>query len=104
MKTPDATIDFDRLIRQYMENLSVTLRGFNPAEEFDFLATFVPAEDPTDSLLELIELARDGGLHRLTVTLTPATLAKIDTAKLSKFARAPLADRIELTFTFEPRP
>ena len=55
-------LDLDLLTRAYLENLHVSLRGFQAAQEHAFLSTWVPHDNPTDSLLEILQLARDAGL------------------------------------------
>src|SRR5262245_31445067 len=68
-------LDFDRLVQEYMENLNVTLRGFHAARNHEFLASWVPCDEPTASLLDLVELARDARLERLVIVVGAATAA-----------------------------
>jgi hypothetical protein len=98
-------VDMDDLIRDYLQNLNVTLRAFNAAEGLDFLSTFVPSDDPTLSLMDLVDLARDADLRRLTVAVSPETLAKLDVRKLragvGDWRQRQLADKTELEFVLK---
>jgi hypothetical protein len=80
--TAPVRLELDRLVREYMENLNVTLRGFKAAEEFGFLEAWVPSDDPTESALDLVELARAGGVGPLTIVVEEATFAQLDLARL----------------------
>jgi hypothetical protein len=78
MSKSTARLDYDRLVREYLDNLNVNLRGFHPAEQFDFLAAWVPNDDPTAGIVELVELAREGALTWLSINLGPDTAGRID--------------------------
>jgi hypothetical protein len=95
-------LDLDRLVEEYLENLNVTLRGFKAAEEFDFLQSWVPSDDPTDSVIDLVELARDAQVPRLTIGVREETLARIDAgriqARVGPFERRADAGKTALEF------
>lgn len=88
MNSPRPTqirLDLDRLVESYMDNLNINLRGFKAAEEFEFLETWVPDDDPARNLLELLELGREAGLAEVIVTVNAATLVRLDLTELRKF-------------------
>jgi hypothetical protein len=106
MNQQDAVrVDLDVLVRDYLNNLNVTLRAFNAAEGLDFLSTFVPSDDPTLSLMDLVDLAREAGLARITVAVAPETLAKLDVQKVHAgvggWRQHQIADRTELEFVLK---
>ncbi|MCE9544441.1 MAG: hypothetical protein K8T25_02810 [Planctomycetia bacterium] len=85
MSDPSTThvrLDFDRLVREYLDNLQVNLRGFKAAESHGFLDAWVPHDDPTENLIELIQLAREAGYEQLTVAMSQATAGAIDLAQV----------------------
>lgn len=110
MTQPTAVrLELDRLVREYIENLNVTLRGFKAAEQFPFLEVWVPSDDPTDSLVDLVDLARAGGIARVCIVLEPATLARVDRARVEaaagSFEERAAAAHVELWFGgVEPEP
>jgi len=83
-----ARLNLDHLVRDYLENLQINLRGFKAAESFSFLEAWVPHDDPTENVIELLELARSAGLLRLTVVVSAATLARLDVGHLAEIAGA----------------
>jgi dTDP-4-amino-4,6-dideoxygalactose transaminase len=96
-----ARLDLDALTQEYIENLNVTLRGFKAAESFDFLQSWVPSDDPTDSLLDLVDLAREGSLGSLTVVLSSQTEGRVDWPRVEaagNFSKRELGGRTEVTF------
>jgi hypothetical protein len=101
-------VDFDALVRDYLQNLNVSLRGFKPAEEFEFLNAWVPSDDPTDSLIDLIEHGREARLARLTVRLGPATAAQLDFSRIEAGAgplqRREEGDQTVLVFALDGTP
>lgn len=80
-------LDYERLASAYWENLTSQLRSFNPAGEHAFLKAWVHEEDDADSILNILECARDFGLERLCVTLGEKTLARLDRERLQEYAR-----------------
>ncbi len=79
-----AKINYEALAADYWENLATTLRGFSPSAEFEFLETWVHDENNAQSILNLVEAAKDAGLPGVSVevgartleTLAPDTLAE----------------------------
>lgn len=104
MSVSHASLDLDRLVRDYWENLNVTLRGFHPAEQFDFLESWVPSDDPTESILDLVELARDAGLQRLSIILEPPTVARLATDRLGPLQREDCDGKTILEFRLAAEP
>jgi hypothetical protein len=98
-------VDLDVLVRDYLNNLNVMLRAFNAAEGLDFLSTFVPSDDPTLSLMDLVDLAREAGLARITVAVGAETLGKLDVAnvrsKVGDWTQRRIADQTELEFVLK---
>jgi len=101
-------VDLDVLVRDYLNNLNVTLRAFNAAEGMDFLSTFVPSDDPTLSLMDLVDLAREADLGRISIAVSPETLAKLDVQKVrsgvGNWRQRQIADKTELEFVFKDGP
>ena len=96
-------LEFDKLIQSYMENLNVTLRSFTAAKGFEFLHAFVPSDDPTASILDVLDLAREAGIRQITLVVSPQTLARLQLQKLgtppgSGRQRA-VGDQTELEFS-----
>lgn len=83
-----AQLNLDELVRDYLENLQVNLRGFKAAESFNFLEAWVPHDDPTENVIELIELAKSAGLVHLTVIVSASTLARLDISHLVEIVGA----------------
>jgi len=103
MNKPEVVhVDLDALVRDYLKNLNVTLRAFNAAEEFDFLSTFVPSDDPTGSLIDVVDLARDASFAAIAVMVDRNTFVKVDQAKLrsagGNWRERDLNGRMELEF------
>jgi hypothetical protein len=99
MGVSHVSLDLDRLVREYWENLNVTLRGFHPAEEFDFLQSWVPSDDPTESVLDLVELASAGGLDRLTIEVEEPTAARLAADRIGPCRRDTRDGKTVLEFT-----
>lgn len=101
-----ARLDFERLFREYMENLNVNLRGFKAAAEHDFLDAWVPSEDPTESLIELVQLGRDANLASIAISVGQATFDKLDVTRIEKavgaFRRTTSSDQSVLEFELAP--
>lgn len=85
-----ARLDLDQLVQDYLENLQVNLRGFKAAESCSFLEAWVLHDDPTENVIELVDLARDAGLSRLTILVSAATLARLDRSHLAEIAGTPI--------------
>ena len=81
-----ARVDYERLVSSYWENLNTVLRGFNPAEGYEFLETWVPDEDNERSLLGIVEAAKDAGLGEVLVYIGSKTLQTLDISRLEKLA------------------
>lgn len=101
---PDSLrLDLDQVVRDYVHNLNVMLRGFKAVEGCDFLETFVPSEDPATSVRDLVELSREAGVQRLSISMSARTAGHLDRAQLAQdvgdFSVATNADGIELVFT-----
>ncbi|MGA2275270.1 MAG: hypothetical protein ABSH00_17080 [Bryobacteraceae bacterium] len=79
-------IDYESAVTGYMEDLSTVLRGFGPAENLAFLETWVPDEDPLQSILGIFEAAMGAGIPGVTVRVGAQTLAALDLAALEKAA------------------
>jgi dTDP-4-amino-4,6-dideoxygalactose transaminase len=97
-------LELDVLVREYMANLNRMLRGFHGAREFEFLRTWVPCDDPNVSLLELLDLAREARLARVTVVVGAATLARLDLARVAAefaFGRRESGPQTELEFDLD---
>ena len=78
----NVTIDYETLVADYMHGLTSVLRGFASGGGHEFLATWVRDEDDAQSVLGIVEAARDAGLASISICLGPGTLAKVDLAKL----------------------
>jgi hypothetical protein len=72
MTSPEKILDYDKLVDAYSVNLDVTLRGFKPAEEM--LDTWVPDDDPIQSLANLFEAAQLCGSNAVSVRVSNKTL------------------------------
>jgi hypothetical protein len=86
-------LDYDQLVADYETGLFTRLRGFGPAAEF--LETWVPDEDPVDSLLNMVEAAEIAGRAALSVYIGPATAQRLDVAALTARAGTIGTVRIE---------
>lgn len=73
-------LDFGKLLADYERMMFDTLRGFSLG--VDFLETWVPSEDSTESAETLVELAAEGGLTQLEIAFGPDDLRKIDMPRL----------------------
>ena len=77
-------LDFDKLIADYDKMMFETLRGFSVGVEF--LETWVPSDDATESVEQLIELAGDSGLDSVELAFAPDTFRSLDLTRLEAFA------------------
>ena len=73
-------LHFEKLMADYERRLVETLRGFSL--EAEFLETWVPAEDATDSALDLVEHARLHGLQSIEITFDASPGSTIDFERL----------------------
>jgi hypothetical protein len=73
-------LHFEQLMADYERRLVETLRGFSL--EAEFLETWVPSEDPTDSALDLVEHARLHGLPSIEITFDASPVSTIDFDRL----------------------
>ncbi len=78
------TVDYDQLVSAYRESLTTVLRGFRPPAEL--LETWVPDEDDTRSILNLIEAAEGAGLLRISIYIGPSTFRRLDLNSLHQAA------------------
>jgi hypothetical protein len=78
----DPVVDYESAVAAYMENLSTVLRGFRPAEDLQFLDTWVPDEDPLLSILGIFESAKAAEIPAVTVRVGSQTLASLDLAAI----------------------
>jgi len=77
-------IDYDKLVADYWQNLTTILRGFNPSEEFEFLEMWVPNDDVTNSLIEMVEAAEMYNVPELTIIISEKTQKELDISKFSE--------------------
>ncbi|HEC14420.1 MAG TPA: hypothetical protein ENI72_01550 [Rhodospirillales bacterium] len=75
-------LDYDRLVADYDTGLIDTLRGFGPAN--DYLELWVPDEDATASLLNMIEAASAAGRDGFSVKIGQTTAKGLDRNALRK--------------------
>lgn len=102
------TIDYEKLVADYVQSLTTVLRGFNSGAGHAFLDMWVYDEDDTKSILGILEAARDAGMPSLTLSLGTATLKKVDAEKLKERA-APFGtvttekrgDALDFSVTFD---
>lgn len=73
-------IDFDKLVADYGRMMFENLRGFSVGVEF--LETWVPSEDVTESVVQLIEGAAEGGVDKLEIELGEESTERLDSARL----------------------
>lgn len=66
-------VEYEPLVAAYWHSLTTVLRGFQAAPGFEFLETWVPDDDPTASILNIIQLAKEHGLTRITIAIDAAT-------------------------------
>ncbi len=85
----DDRLDYDRLVADYEAGLIDTLRGFGPAG--DYLELWVPNEDVTASLINMVEAAKAAGRNGFSVRLGEATAKGLDRTAL-RDALGQLAD------------
>lgn len=78
--TPDDVIDYESLVAEYNETLTTVLRGFRPA--VSFLETWVPDENSTKSLVNLVEAAEIGGRQQIALLVGPDTVRQLDMPRL----------------------
>jgi hypothetical protein len=84
--TGHITIDYEKLVADYVQSLTTVLRGFSSGAGHAFLDMWVYDEDDTKSILGILEEARDAGVPAITLLLGAATLKKLDTTKLKELA------------------
>ena len=77
-------INYEKLVADYLQSLATVLRGFNSALGYKFLETWVPDDNETVSILNILEAAHDAGLERISIHLGPATLGKLDLDRLAE--------------------
>ncbi|MGA2153174.1 MAG: hypothetical protein ABSH37_02085 [Bryobacteraceae bacterium] len=77
-------IEYESAVAAYIENLSTVLRGFGPAENLAFLETWVPDEDPLQSILGIFEAAMGAGISGVSVRVGAQTMGALDLAALEK--------------------
>ncbi|MCB2101828.1 MAG: hypothetical protein KDE22_13205 [Rhodobacterales bacterium] len=75
-------LDFDRLSADYASGLVDTLRGFGAGAEI--LELWVADEDPTTSLVNMIDAAQAAGRDSLSVRLGAASAAALDRPRLAR--------------------
>lgn len=80
-------ICYEELMETYHTGLTTVLRRFRSMEEFEFLETWVPDDDPERSILNILEAAKEGGVSSLVVTLGPETLQGLNLKHLTQEAR-----------------
>ena len=73
-------LHFEQLMADYERRLIETLRGFSLGAEF--LETWVPTEDATDSALDLVEHARLHGLQSIEIAFETGQPSAIDFERL----------------------
>lgn len=66
-------LDYDALVRGYNEGLLTTLRSHGA--NAGFLETWVPDEDPINSIVNMVEAAQSSGHYALTLRVTEQALA-----------------------------
>jgi len=81
----ETVVDYDELVAAYADNLENVLRSFKPGPEF--LDLWVHDEDDARSILNIAEAAEGYGLENLTIELSGAALARIDTDALLEMLR-----------------
>lgn len=74
-------INFDKLVADYDRMMFENLRGFSVG--VDFLETWVPSDDVTESLEQLVEVATEGGLDRLEIELGAESAGRLDETRLA---------------------
>jgi hypothetical protein len=85
---PHPVIDYESAVTAYMENLYTTLRGFSPAGDMVFLETWVPDENPLQSILGIFEAAKEAGIPGVTVRVGAQTLPELDLATIENASAA----------------
>jgi hypothetical protein len=73
-------IDFDKLVADYGRMMFENLRGFSVGVEF--LETWVPSDDVTESMELLVEAATEGRLEGLEIELGAEATDRLDEARL----------------------
>src|SRR5437016_6156052 len=106
--TDRSTIDYEKLVAAYWDNLTTVLRGFSAAE-FEFLETWVPDDDDATNILSIIEAAAEARLPGLSLYLGAATLQNLDlatlqntSAELGTVQTAVQAEGLRFDVIFEP--
>ena len=78
------TVNYESLVAAYQESLTTVLRGFRPAAGMDFLETWVHEEDAVNSILNIVEAAKDSGLTQVSIEIGPGTAKALDVQQLRK--------------------
>lgn len=75
-------LNYDDLVRDYLESLHSKLRNFSV--EAEFLETWVHDENDVTSLYELFAAAREAGCRELAVVVEAKTAGRVDRSALEK--------------------
>lgn len=78
-------LNYERLLQDYNEGLNTRLRGFRPAEEY--LDIWVPDNDHSKSILNLVEAAEMGGQQAVAIELGKDTLSELDLGDLENLLK-----------------
>ncbi len=95
MTSSPLTVSYEQLVSDYQVGLIRSLRGFKPAEHFEFLEAWVPDDDPVQSLFGILEAARDHRLPALAVSIGAAILQSVDLARMRELTERLGQVRIE---------
>lgn len=75
-------INYEELVAEYNDSLINVLRGFRPG--YAFLEMWVPDADHAESILNLVDAAREAGELTVTLKLKSETVSSLDLANLSE--------------------
>jgi hypothetical protein len=79
-------IDYEKLVESYWENLTTVLRGFGPAEGFEFLETWVPDDDAVMNIMNIIDAAKEAGLPNVSFYFGANTLQTLELPRLQEMS------------------
>jgi len=106
--TGHVTIDYEKLVADYVQSLTTVLRGFSSGAGHAFLDMWVYDENDVKSILGILDAARDAAVPSITLSLGAATLKKVDATKLKesaarfgKVATEKKGDTLDFSVTFD---
>lgn len=75
-------VNYEQLMTRYQQRLTTVLRSFNAGPEF--LETWVPDDDNLQSIISIVEEAKENGLSELSICVDPETFHRLKLPELER--------------------